>query len=212
MAVDKAVRVMYNIQKGERGTQMKEYYCRYSCTPSCDMKKSCMAVSGCFIGAISMFAASGIGGRLAHCFVGAAIVWLYAGFLIGERVLTRGYVYSIVRDPYTEKDDLVIHRLHLGRSSAVCRIALESIRELSEYDPIREKKKAALAGKRRMKKIKRPRPDLKTHRSAQVYDYCADIIPARYCLIRTETEGYIRFTPDDTMIEIIKQSLSPADK
>lgn len=186
---------------------MRDCVCEYSYSPKGDRVKSCVLVSGCIAAAIGMLAVSETGWILAPYFKWGALVWVLVGALFGARLLSTGYVYSIFRDIRGGKADLVISELRFGRSKNVCRIGLYDIREIKIYDPTAVVLAARREGKKRIKKIKRPRPDRKDHRKVKVYNYCVDILPSRYCLMRIAGDecAYIKFSPDDEMLKIIKK-------
>jgi hypothetical protein len=156
--------------------------------------------------AIGMLAVAETGWILAPYFRWGALVWILTGALFGARLLATGYVYSVFRDAGGNAD-LVITELRFGRSRQVCRVRIYDIREIKIYDPASVTAAARSEGKKRIKRIKRPRPDLKKNGVSKVYNYCVDILPARYCLILI-SEGemaYIKFSPDDNLINIIKR-------
>ena len=172
---------------------MRNYICEYTCLPKQDRIKSGMLVSGCVVAAIGMLAVSEVEFFLSPYFKLGAVIWVVAGALFALRLLSTGYVYSIFRDEESGARDLVINELRFGSSRVVCRISLFDIKEVLEYDASRKETR----GKRKKpKRQKRPRG------KGRCYNYCTDILPSKYCLVRTE-EAYIKFSPDEYMIEII---------
>ena len=186
---------------------MRDYICEYSYSPGGDRLKSCFLVSGCLAAAIGMLAVSETGWILAPYFRWGSLVWILVGALFGARFLTTGYVYSVFRDVLSGQCDLVISELRFGRSKTVCRVDIFDICSMELYDPAAVIDAARREGKRRIGRIKRPRPDRKKYGSARVYNYCADVLPARYCLIRISggETAYVKFSPDDRLISIIKR-------
>ena len=152
-----------------------------------------------------MLAVSGTGWILAPYFKAGAAVWFMAGVLYAVRLLATGYAYSIFRDADSGVADLVIAELRFGKSKTVCRVSLFDVKEMRVYDPVADVYRARSEGKRRIKRSKRPRPDRKAYPSAKGYNYCVDVFPAKYCLIRIsgdETE-YVKFMPDRVIINAI---------
>ena len=180
---------------------MKNMICEYSYVPTHNKVKSLILVSGCLAAAVGMLAVSETGEILAPWFRAGAAAWVLAAFLFAARLLATGYVYSILRDPNGVKADLLITELRFGKPRQVCRVSLFDIKEMKIYDPAAEKEKARREGKKRIKRIKRPRPDKK----ARVYNYCVDILPTRYCLIFVAEGAYVKFSPDGRMIGIIEK-------
>ena len=171
---------------------MRDYVCEYTYAPACDKLKTGVLVGGCLAAALGMVLVSGTGGVLAPYFKSGAAVWALAGVLFAIRLLGTGYVYSIFRDTYSGEVDLVVNELRFGRSKNVYRISLYDIEEIFEYNHSEKKKKP------RFKRLKRG--------TGRLYNYCADILPPQYCILYVSgSEGaYIKFSPDETMINIIK--------
>ena len=184
---------------------MADYICEYTYAPKSDKFKSCLLVSGCAAGAFGMLAVSEGGWILAPYFKAGAAVWLLLGMLFAARFLATGYVYSIFRDVYSGKSDLVISELRFGRSKTVCRVSLFDIKELRIYDPAAQAESARLEGKKRPKRCKRPRPDRKKHGGVRAYNYCVDVLPVRYSLLLVSGNetAYLRFSPDRVISDII---------
>lgn len=187
---------------------MKNFICEHSYSPKCDKVKSGVLVSGCIAAAIGMLAVSEIGGILAPYFKAGASVWLVLGALFAVRLLGTGYIYSILRDPDSSEIDLAINELHLGKSKTVCRVSLFDVKELLVYDPF-SKDLPAHKSKCRAGRRSRPRPNRKKYGDAKLYNYCVDVFPTKYCLIRiSEGRGaYVRFMPDDFIVEVIKNHI-----
>ena len=175
---------------------MRNYICEYTCVPKQDRIKSGMLVSGCIIAAIGMLAVSEVEFFLSPYFKLGAVAWVLVGALFALRLLSTGYVYSIFRDEESGSLDLVINELRFGSSRVVCRVSLFDIKELFEYDSCRKETRGKRKKQRRQK---RPRA------KGKCYNYCADILPSEYCLLRTSgtEEACIKFSPDKYMLEII---------
>ena len=186
---------------------MRDYVCEYSYTPRGDRLKSCVLVSGCIAAAVGMLAVSETGWIPAPYFRWGAAVCILVGALFGARFLATGYVYSVFRDVYSGRVDLVISELRFGKSKSVCRVDLFDIRSMEIYDPVAVIAAARRDGKKRIKRPRRPRPDRKKHGSAKVYNYCADVLPTRYCLVFVsgDENAYVKFNPDEKMTDIIKR-------
>lgn len=183
---------------------MKNMICEYSYAPKGDRVKSLLLVSGCMAAAIGMLAVSETGGILAPYFKMGCAAWVLLALLFAARLLSTGYVYSVLRDANGGAADLVVTEVRLGKSKQVCRVSLFDIKEMKIYDPAAEKERARREGKKRIKRIKRPRPNRK---GARAYNYCVDVLPARYCLIFVAEGAYVKFSPDDRLIGIIKRYL-----
>ena len=173
---------------------MRDYICEYTYMPKCNKFKTGVLVGGCIATAVGMVLVSGAGGVLAPYFKSGATVWALAGVLFALRFFGTGYVYSIFRDANGGEIDLAISELRFGRSKNVCRISLYDIEEIFEYNHSEKKKKA--------------RQKRKKMGTGRLYNYCADILPPQYCIIRISgSEGaYIKFSPDETMLNIIKSA------
>ena len=180
---------------------MKNMICEYSYSPERDRVKSLILVSGCLAAAIGMLAVSETGGILSVFFRAGAAVWVLLALLFAARLLATGYVYSILRDPDSGEADLLITELRFGKPRQVCRVSLFDIKEMKIYDPAAEKEKARREGKKRIKRIKRPRPD----KRARAYNYCTDVLPTKYCLIYVSEGAYVKFSPDERMRGIIEK-------
>ncbi len=176
---------------------MRDYVPEYTCVPKQDKIRSGILVSGCIVAAIGMLAVSETGGMLATYFKTGAAVWLLAGILFALRLLSTGYVYSIFREINSGGLDLVINELRFGVSKTVCRISLFDIKEIIEYDSM----KRIPSGKR--KKGKRQK---RVRAKGRCYNYCVDILPSKYCLLHISgaEDAYIKFSPDEVMLNIIK--------
>ena len=173
----------------------------YLCVPTRDKVKSLLLVSGCLAAAIGMLAVSETGGILAVFFRTGAAVWVLVALLFAARFLATWYTYSILRDPNSGEADLLITEFRLGKTRNVCRVSLFDIKSIKVYDPAAEIEKARLEGKKRIKRIKRPKPD----KGVKTYDYCTDILPAKYCLIFVAEGAFIKFSPDERMIGMIEK-------
>ena len=176
---------------------MKDYVCEYTYVPECDKIKSGVLVSGCIAAAMGMLGVSEIDFFLSPYFKAGAAVWVLVGALFAVRLLTTGYAYSIFRDETSGARDLVINEIRFGSSKTVCRVSLFDIREFSEYDASQR------VPSKRGKKGKRPkRPRAK----GRCYNYCVDVIPARFCIVRIagSRAECIKFSPDEIMINYIK--------
>ena len=186
---------------------VRDYICEYSHAPRSDRLKSCMLVSGCIAAAVGMLAVAETGWILAPYFRCGAFVWILAGALFGARLLSTGYVYSIFRDIGSGEVDLVINELRFGRSKNVCRVGLFDISKIEIYDPAAVISAARREGKKRIKRIKRPRPRRLGERAFKSYNYCVDVLPAHYCLvwISGSEDACVKFSPDDAILEIIKK-------
>ena len=171
----------------------------YICVPPYNKVKNLLLVSGCLAAAVGMLAVAETGELRAPWFRAVSAVWVLAAFLFASRLLATGYVYSILRDPNSGKAELLITELRFGKSRNVCRVSLFDIKEMKIYDPVFEREMARREGKKRIKRIKRPRPDKK----ARVYNYCVDILPARYCLIFVAEGAYVKFSPDERMMGVM---------
>ena len=150
-----------------------------------------------------MLAVSETGGILASYFKAGAAAWVLVGLLFAVRLFSAGYVYAIFRDVYSGKMDLVINEHRFGRSRIVCRVSLYDIKEIVEYDSSRKMPR----GKRqKLKKQKRVSPDRKKNGERRYYNYCTDVLPSKYCILRVSgsESAYIKFSPDETMINVIK--------
>ncbi len=171
---------------------MRDYVCEYTYSPVCNKFKTGVLVGGCLAAALGMVAVSGTGGILAPYFKSGAAVWALAGVLFTLRLLGTTYVYSIFRDASRGEIDLVISEVRFGKSKGVCRVSLFDIEEIFEYNS--------------SKKDKHPRPNRKKRSMGRLYNYCADVLPSRYCLLRISGNeaSYIKFSPDETMLNIIK--------
>ena len=180
---------------------MKNMIREYLCVPPYDKVKSLLLVSGCLAAAIGMLAVSETGGILAPFFKVGCAAWVLVAFLFAARFLATWYVYSILRDPNGGEADLLITELRFGKSRQVCRVSLFDIKEMKIYDPAAEKEKARREGKKRIKRIKRPRPD----KRARAYNYCTDVLPTKYCLIYVSEGAYVKFSPDERMRGIIEK-------
>ena len=176
---------------------MRDYVPEYTCVPKQDKLKSGILVSGCVAAAIGMLAVSEVEFFLSPYFKAGAAVWVLIGALFALRLLSTGYVYSIFRDVNGGKFDLVINEIRVGRSKTVCRVSLFDIKEILDYDSAR---KGPRGKRRKEKRQKRP------HAKGKTYNYCVDILPSNYCLLRISgaENAYIKFSPDETMLEIIK--------
>lgn len=182
---------------------MRDYVCEYTCLPECDKVKSGMLVSGCVAAAIGMLAVSEFGGMLAPYFKIGATVFVLVGILFAARLLATGYVYAIFKDAQSGQLDLVINEKRLGKSKIVCRISLYDIKEILEYD---SSKKVPRGKRKKLKRQRRVRPCRKKNGTGRCYNYCQDILPSKYCVLRVSggESAYIKFSPDETMLRLIK--------
>ena len=193
-------REWYNKSTTGKERAMRDYVPEYTCVPKQDKIKSGMLVSGCIAAAIGMLAVSETGGILAPYFKWGALVWVLIGALFALRLLSVGYVYAIFRNASSGELDLVINEIRFGNSKTVCRVSLFDIKEAIDYDSSRKE----FRGKRK-KRQRRVRPNRKKYGKGRYYNYCVDIIPSKYCLLHISGNdgAYIKFSPDETMTEII---------
>ena len=185
---------------------MRDYVSEYTCVPKQDKIRSGILVSGCVAAAIGMLAVSEVEFFLSPYFRWGAIVWVLVGALFAFRLLSTGYVYSVFRNVNSGKLDLVINEIRFGSSRTVCRVSLFDIKEVLEYDSCRKEPR----GKRKKeKRQRRVRPNRKKYGKGRCYNYCVDILPSNYCLIRISGEetAYIKFSPDEIMTRIIKSGI-----
>ena len=186
---------------------MRNYTCEYTCVPVQDRIKSGVLVSGCVAAAIGMLGVSEVDFFLSSYFKAGAIIWVLVGALFALRLLSTGYVYSIFRDTYSGEIDLVINEIRFGNSKTVCRVSLFDIKEMLEYDSCSKEPRGKRGKKKRQRRV---RPDRKKYGIGKCYNYCVDILPSKYCLIRISgaENAYIKFSPDGRMTEIVKYSIA----
>lgn len=167
---------------------MRDYVCEYTYSPKGNKFKTGVLVGGCFATALAMVAVSGMGGMLAPYFKSGAAIWALAGVLFALRLLGTTYVYSIFRDATRGDIDLVISEVRFGRSRSVCRISLFDIEEIF------------------FEKSKRSRFKRKKRGTGRLYNYCADVFPSKYCILRISgnERSYIKFSPDETISDILR--------
>ena len=195
-------REWYNKSTTGKERAMRDYVPEYTCVPKQDKIRSGILVSGCIAAAIGMLAVSETGGILAPYFKWGALIWVLVGALFAFRLLSTGYVYSIFRDVNSGKLDLVINEIRFGNSRTVCRTSLFDIKEMLEYDSSRKEPRGKRKKEKRQKRI---HPNRKKYGKGRCYNYCVDILPSNYCLLRISgsEDAYIKFSPDKTMTEII---------
>ena len=183
---------------------MRDGVCEYACTPKSNKVRSCFFVSGCIAAAFGMLAVSHFSSILSPYFKAFATVWLIVAALAAKRYLTTGYSYLIFRRNGGNDADLVIYELRFGEAKTVCRVSLFDVKELAVYDPVAELIEARRKGIKRPKRPRRPRPRRESGAS-RAYDYCVDILPAKYCLILVSEGAYVKFSPDGEMLALMKR-------
>lgn len=179
----------------------------YTCVGRADAKKAmtivCLSVASCVLLGIASVEDT----VFAPYFKGASSVFLFLGILLAVRFVGTRYSYSIILYPSGE-GDLVMNELrgYFGKETTVkvrrtvCRVSVADIRETEAF-------KNDKNGKKRRRKL---RKEAWGERAA-VYNYCADVFPESYAVIKiSDRDGtsYVKFSPDEKLLSLLEGELN----
>lgn len=149
------------------------------------IKTLCM---GLFFGALVLFGASGLKDviRMPWLLQFLAICMMTVSILLMGRYLLRYYLYRV--EEVDGDVDFTVTEITRRGGTTVCRMGLSQLRSVKEWNE-----------------------ENKPPRGKKIYHYCVDARPVGSCLLEFadgEDAIYIRFSPDEKMVEILKNALS----
>ena len=145
-------------------------------------------IFSCAILGIVSFAPFDISEKYSLWLKALGFVLLAAAFILADRYVMTYFSYSIEKND-EGGIDFCVREIRYRRARVVCRVYLHEIKEI--------------------KKIKKGKQS-DISRGALVFNYRRDFLPSEHFLIRGEGkdgEFFIRFSPDDEMVNIIRDFL-----